>query len=81
MEIIGGLIGAVLSLLLVIYRVKVKHFTGDIGWAERYFGPGGTFTALLLIGIAGFFVSLMVMTGTLDLLFGSVGEKFFGGSK
>ncbi len=81
MQIFGGIIGVILSLLLVIYRVRVKHLLGEIGWAERYFGPGGTFTALLLFGIAGFFVSLMVMTGTLGLLFGNVGEKFFSGAK
>ena len=81
MQIIGGLIGAILSILLIIYRVRVKHFIGGIGWAERYFGPGGTFTALLLIGVLGFILSLMIMTGTLDLLFGGFMETFFGKAK
>lgn len=78
MNIVGGLIGVILSVLLVIYRVPIKHFIGEIGWAERVFGPGGTFTALLLIGIAGFFVSLMIMTGTLNVLVGGAALKFFG---
>lgn len=78
MQIIGGLIGVILSILLIIYRVPVKHFLGDIGWAEQYLGAGGTYTALLLAGIFGFFLSLMVMTGTLDVILGGFGGKFFG---
>lgn len=78
MQIIGGLIGVILSILLIIYRVPVKHFLGDIDWAEQYLGPGGTYTALLLAGIFGFFISLMVMTGTLDVILGGVSSKFFG---
>lgn len=81
MQIIGGLIGAILSILLIIFRVRVKHFMGDIGWAERYFGPGGTFTALLLVGVFGFFISLMIMTGTLDLILSGFANRFFGSSK
>ena len=81
MQIIGGLIGAILSILLIIYRVRVKHFFGEIGWAERYFGPGGTFTALLLVGVFGFILSLMIMTGTLDLLFGGFISTLFGSAK
>ena len=81
MQIFGGLIGVILSILLIIYRVRVKHFLGEIGWAERYFGPGGTFTALLLIGLLGFFLSLMVMTGTLNLLLGGTMDTLFGASK
>ncbi len=81
MQIIGGLIGAILSILLIIYRVPVKHFLGNIGWAEKYFGPGGTFTALLLVGVFGFFISLMIMTGTLDLILSGFANRFFGSSK
>ena len=81
MQIIGGLIGAILSILLIIYRVPIKHFMGDIGWAERYFGPGGTFTALLLAGVFGFVISLMIMTGTLDLILGGFINTLFGSAK
>ena len=81
MQIIGGLIGVILSFLLIIYRVRVKHFIGNINWAEQHLGPGGTFTLLLLIGLFGFFISLMIMTGTLDLLLGGFVETLFGGAK
>jgi len=81
MNIIFGIAGVILSLLLIIYRVPVKHFIGEIGWAERYFGPGGTFTALLLIGVFGFILSLMIMTGTLGLLLGGFVDTLFGSAK
>ena len=81
MQIIGGLIGAILSIFFIIYRERVYRFTGTIGWAERYLGSGGTFTAFLLMGIFGFFISLMIMTGTFDFLLGGIGSKFFGGLK
>ena len=29
MQIIGGLIGVILSILLIIFRVPVKHFIGN----------------------------------------------------
>ncbi|PIZ73485.1 hypothetical protein COY07_01920 [Candidatus Peregrinibacteria bacterium CG_4_10_14_0_2_um_filter_43_11] len=77
MHIIMGLITAILSLLLLIYRVQVRRFMGQIGWAEHYFGPGGTYTALLLFGIFGFFFSLMLMTGTLGNIFGGFLGVFF----
>jgi len=54
---------------------------GNIGWAERYFGPGGTFTALLLIGVFGFIISLMIMTGTLDLILGGFINTLFSSAK
>ena len=81
MQIIGGIIGVILSFLLIVYRVPVKHFIGEIGWAEQHFGPGGTFTALLLIGAFGFILSLMIMTGTLGLLLGGFVETLFGSAK
>ncbi len=81
MNIVLGIIGVILSLLLIIYRVRVKHFMGQIGWAERYFGPGGTFTALLLVGVFGFILSLMIMTGTLGLLLGGFMDTLFSGAK
>jgi hypothetical protein len=81
MNIVIGIIGVILSILLIIYRAPVKHFIGNIDWAEQKLGPGGTYTLLLLLGVVGFFVSLTIMTGTLDVFLGSVGKQFFGGGK
>jgi hypothetical protein len=81
MEILFGLIGMILSILVLIYRVPIRGFMGQIGWAEHYFGPGGTYTALLLVGVGGFFFSLIIMTGTLDWLIGGFFGRFFGSVK
>jgi len=65
-KIIFALIGFPLSFLLVIYRSKLKDFTGDIGFAEKYLGSGGTYTLFVLVGIGLFFVTLMYITGTVQ---------------
>jgi len=78
MQIVFGIIGIILSILILIYRVQIRGFMGTIGWAERYFGPGGTYSALMLAGVVGFFVSLIIMTGTLDWLLGGFVGTFFG---
>lgn len=81
MNIFIGLIVFVLSLLILIYRVPIKHFIGQVEWAERYFGPGGTYTFLLFVSAFLFFLSLMIMTGTLDFIFGGFLKEFFGSVK
>jgi hypothetical protein len=81
MNITLGIIGLVLSLLLIIYRAQVKSFTGAIVWAERTFGMGGTYTFFLIVGVLGILFSLMLMTGTFDILFQGVFGNFFGSVK
>jgi hypothetical protein len=77
MRIILGLIGCVLSILLIVYRYRVVGFMGHIGWAEKKLGAGGTYTLFVLIGILGFIFSLMYMTNSFDLVFGDIGINFF----
>jgi len=77
MRIILGLIGLVLSILLIVYRTPIKHFIGNIGWAERRLGPGGTYTVLLLFALFVFIFSLMYMTDSFSLIFGNTGVDFF----
>jgi hypothetical protein len=78
MRIVLGLIGCILSILLMIYRGKVIHFMGPVAWAERHLGGGGTYTLLVLVGILGFIFSLMYMTNSFDVLFGGgAGVDFF----
>lgn len=81
MNIILGLIGTLLSLLLIIYRERIRSIVGNIAWAEQHLGPGGTYTALLLFGLFGFFISLTIMTGTLDYILGGFFNRFFGSIK
>ena len=81
MRILLGLIGVVLSLLLIIYRTQVRGFIGQISWAENRFGPGGTYTALLLLGLFGFIFSLMYMTNSFDFILSGIGFDFFSSVK
>lgn len=74
-RILVGLIGIPLGFLMLLYRDKVKDWTGDIGWAERYLGTGGTWTALILIGVLMIILSFMFMVGSLqELLLKSFGN-------
>jgi FtsH-binding integral membrane protein len=81
MHILIGLIGVILSFLILIYREQIRGFMGTFGWAERYFGAGGTYTALMIAGVAVFFISLIIMTNTLDFLVGGFFGQFFGSTK
>ena len=81
MRIILGLIGCVLSIVLIVYRVPVKHFIGQIQWAEQHLGSGGTYTLLAFLGIFGFIFSLVYMTNSFDLIFAGMGFDFFGSVK
>lgn len=77
MRIVLGLLGAALSIALIVYRERVVRFIGMIGWAEQHLGAGGTYSLMVLIGIFLFFMSLMYMTNSFDLIFGGVGVGFF----
>jgi hypothetical protein len=77
-KVLFALIGFPLSFLIIIYRAKIKQFTGDIGFAEKYLGAGGTYTLILLIGIGVFFVTLLYITGTWQsFLSKTLGPLFF----
>lgn len=68
--ILGG--GA--SYLLIAYRKQIHDFTGDIGFAEKYLGTGGTFTFFIFLAIFVFVVTVMYVFGTLD----GVVQEIFG---
>jgi hypothetical protein len=65
----------VLGFLILIFRPQIKNFTGDIGFAERTLGAGGTWTFLLFLGVFIFILSLMWAMGTLqDFLLNTFGR-------
>ena len=67
-----------LGLALVKYREAVQRFTGDIAFAEKWLGIGGTFRLYLLLGIAIMIASILYVTGTLDgFISGTFGRVFF----
>lgn len=77
MRFLVGIIGFPLGIAIVVYREKVKRFTGDAAFAERWFGPGGTYTAILILGLIVSFGSLMYGLGTLQALFAKIFDPFF----
>ncbi len=77
LQILQGILGMALGLLILIFRPKIKDFTGDIAFAERYFGSGGTWTFLVILGIGLFLFSLMWATGSMqDFLSEKIGFFF-----
>lgn len=77
-RLLVGLIGIPLGIIIIRYRVTVKNWTGDIGWAEKYLGAGGTWTTIVAFGILVSFGSLMWMMGTLQEFFIKYLGSFFG---
>ena len=76
MQVLQGLLGMGLAVLILVFRPRIKDFTGDVGFAERWFGPGGTWTLFIIIGIALFVFSLMWATGSLQSFFVDNFSKF-----
>jgi hypothetical protein len=77
MRFLVGIIGFPLGLAIVVYRERVKRFTGDFAFAEKWFGPGGTYTAILIFGLLVSLGSLMYALGTLQSLIGTLFSPFF----
>ncbi|MFA6521491.1 MAG: hypothetical protein WCT53_03850 [Candidatus Gracilibacteria bacterium] len=78
MRYLVGIIGFPLGMVIVVYRERIKRFTGDMAFAEKWFGIGGTYTAILIFGILVSMGSLMYMFGTLQSLTSSMFGPLFG---
>ena len=76
-KIITGLFGIAFGIFVLIHFKNVKDFFGDIAWAERHFGSGGTYTLIKLIGIGISVFSFLYMTGTLEDFIDMIGLKKF----
>lgn len=72
-----GLTGFPLGIVIIVYRERIKRFTGDFAFAEKWFGPGGTYTAILIFGALVSLGCLMYMFGTLQLLLAKIFGPFF----
>jgi len=73
--LIQGILGMIVGFLIIVFRKNIKDMTGNIGFAEKYFGMGGTWTFLAFLGGAIFILSLMWATGSLQNFL----VKFLGG--
>lgn len=49
------------GILWVIYHKKIADLIGfKIGWAERYLGAGGTYTAYILFGLIAILMGFLI---------------------
>ncbi|MBP9717851.1 hypothetical protein KBD59_00980 [Candidatus Gracilibacteria bacterium] len=77
MRFLVGIIGFPLGIVFVVYREKIKRFTGEFAAFEKWFGPGGTYTGLIIVGLGISILSLMYALGTLQSLGQSLLGPFF----
>lgn len=76
-RVLAILIGFPLAILILKYRRPIKEFTGDVVFAEKIFGMGGTNTFIVVFAILLFIGSLMYAMGTFQgFLQGTVGKLF-----
>lgn len=71
------ILGCPAAFLILYYRRAVREFIGNVDFAEKFLGAGGTNTFVVLLGILTFILSLMYGFGTLQsMLIGSFGRFF-----
>ena len=71
------LLGFVIAIVIIKYRSSIHAFTGDIAFAEKYFGSGGTSTFIVILAVLVFVGSLMYALGTLEGLVNATFGRFF----
>lgn len=77
-RIVIGVLGIAAGLLLIKFREKFQRITGQIGFAEKYLGAGGTFTFFLLLGSLAVILAVLYIFGVLDGLVARVFGPLFG---
>jgi len=78
MQFVTGILISIGGFLIIVFREKLQRVSGDIAFAEKYLGSGGTFGLFVIIGILLFIVGLMWAFGTLDAFSESVIGPLFG---
>ena len=77
-KVLAILIGWPFAFLMLRYRRQIKEIVGDVGFAEKIFGMGGTNTFIVLLGIVIFILCLMYALGTLQSIIDSSLGPLFG---
>ena len=76
---IFALLAIAAGFYIIIKTDDVGKFTGEIPFAEKYLGIGGTYSFLKLIGLAMILLSIMYLTGGLDIFIkGTIGKVIPG---
>lgn len=74
MRIFIPILGFVIMIVMLKYRWQIKDFIGDVGFAEKIFGAGGTHTFIVILSVLIFIGSLMYYMGTIQTIL----INFFG---
>lgn len=74
-RILVAVIGIPLGMAIMIYRYPIIKLFGKVSWAEEKLGGGGSFTLVILFGLAIWVISLMYALGT----FQEITVGIFGG--
>ena len=70
--------GIGIAIVLLKYRLQIKHYIGDIAFAEKIFGSGGTHSLIAVLALISFFGSLMYFLGTFQAILHDYLGPFFG---
>jgi len=66
------------GIVIIVKSAQIGDFVGEIDFAEKYLGRGGTYSFIKLFGLAVTIFSIMWLTGDLPaFLHGTLG-RFFG---
>ncbi len=76
-RIFWGILGIIVGFLMIYKNVSLVSFTGKNSWAEKFLGPGGTFTFYKIIGILVIVVAFLYLTGGLNNIITSIQYLWF----
>jgi hypothetical protein len=68
----------VIAFVLLRYRSQIRNYIGDVGFAEKYLGAGGTYKLIAILAILSFVIGLMYFFGTFQALLGDYLGPLFG---
>ncbi|MCF7905984.1 hypothetical protein K9L63_02235 [Candidatus Gracilibacteria bacterium] len=69
------------GILMILYAEKIVGFSGEIACAEKWFGSGGTYTFMKLLGLAVTILSIMWISGGLEIFLRATLGVFIPGVK
>ena len=79
---IFGIILIAGGIAVIVYTKQVGDFTGAIGWVEKYFGQGSTYSFIKFVGIFLIFFAFAWMSGGLeDFIWNKFGLLFGRGQE
>jgi hypothetical protein len=74
---IVGILSVALGLVMLKYKEQVRDFLGRIEMAEKFFGTGGTWDLVTLLGLLIPILGIMWMFGSLQSFIVNVFGRFF----